>query len=182
MRLYVRKRLDAADVEDVVQNSLLAALYAVTRNDFDPKCFFGYVWTIVKRETLRGCGTRSERKRQADLDVNSSLISTSEPDPETNAYRREQLQIASGLLRRLPTRQKEILRRFYFEDQSEEQICEEMGLTYNQFRLAKSRSRARLRQMYEAAEVPRRPMGAATASKFEFVVSATDTELQKIWA
>jgi DNA-directed RNA polymerase specialized sigma24 family protein len=44
-------------------------------------------------------------------------------------------------------RDREILRRFYVEEQSQETICEEMGLSYNQFRLLKSRAKARFGEL-----------------------------------
>jgi RNA polymerase sigma-70 factor (ECF subfamily) len=43
----------------------------------------------------------------------------------------------------LPARDKEILTRFYLREQSQEQICAEMSLTETQFRLLKSRAKAR---------------------------------------
>jgi DNA-directed RNA polymerase specialized sigma24 family protein len=44
-------------------------------------------------------------------------------------------------------RDREILRRFYVEEQPQEMICEEMGLSYNQFRLLKSRAKARFGEL-----------------------------------
>ncbi len=47
------------------------------------------------------------------------------------------------MLTSISRRDREILQRFYVDEQSQETICAEMGLTYNQFRLLKSRAKAR---------------------------------------
>jgi len=47
----------------------------------------------------------------------------------------------------LKDHEREILRRFYLEEQTQEQICAEMGLTETQFRLLKSRAKARFGEL-----------------------------------
>jgi len=47
------------------------------------------------------------------------------------------------VLKEISDRDREVLMRFYVHEQSYETICQEMGLTYNQFRLLKSRAKAR---------------------------------------
>jgi len=44
----------------------------------------------------------------------------------------------------LSQRDREILKRFFLQEQSQEQICREMALTETQFRLLRSRAKARL--------------------------------------
>jgi hypothetical protein len=39
---------------------------------------------------------------------------------------------------------RELLTRFYLEEQSQERVCEQMNLTATQFRLLKNRAKARL--------------------------------------
>jgi RNA polymerase sigma-70 factor (ECF subfamily) len=47
------------------------------------------------------------------------------------------------ILAKLSERDREILTRFYLHEESQEQICGEMNLTETQFRLLKSRAKAR---------------------------------------
>ncbi|HEV2690756.1 MAG TPA: sigma factor-like helix-turn-helix DNA-binding protein [Bryobacteraceae bacterium] len=47
------------------------------------------------------------------------------------------------VLANLSERDCEILTRFYLREESQEQICEEMNLSETQFRLLKSRAKAR---------------------------------------
>ncbi len=56
----------------------------------------------------------------------------------------EQQELVRSVLRRMSARYREILTRFYLDEQPQEQICQEMGLSDTQFRLLKSRTKARL--------------------------------------
>ncbi|MDE3196845.1 MAG: sigma-70 family RNA polymerase sigma factor, partial [Acidobacteriota bacterium] len=56
---------------------------------------------------------------------------------------RQRFEIASRVLQGISHRDREILNRFYVEEQSPDQICDEMGLSFNQFRLLKSRAKKR---------------------------------------
>jgi DNA-directed RNA polymerase specialized sigma24 family protein len=51
------------------------------------------------------------------------------------------------VLRGLSARDREVLTRFYLHEQSQEQICREMNLTGTQFRLMKSRAKARFGEL-----------------------------------
>ena len=57
----------------------------------------------------------------------------------------------------LTPRDREILLRFYLDEQSRDQICAEMGLTETQFRLLKSRAKARIREVAQKALARKRP-------------------------
>ena len=59
----------------------------------------------------------------------------------------ERQEMVTHLLSSLSSRDREILRRFYLEEQSREQICSEMRLTETQFRLFKSRAKARFSEL-----------------------------------
>ena len=51
------------------------------------------------------------------------------------------------VLGELSERDREILTRFYLLEQSQDQICSEMALTETQFRLLKSRAKARFGEL-----------------------------------
>lgn len=57
----------------------------------------------------------------------------------------------------LAVRDREILMRFYLDEQSQDQICAEMGLTETQFRLLKSRAKARFGELGRKALTRRHP-------------------------
>jgi DNA-directed RNA polymerase specialized sigma24 family protein len=56
---------------------------------------------------------------------------------------RQEIEIARKVLEEVSGRDREILQRFYVLGQSQEQICAVMELSCNQFRLLKSRAKAR---------------------------------------
>jgi DNA-directed RNA polymerase specialized sigma24 family protein len=64
-------------------------------------------------------------------------------NPEQSLLSRQRAEIARRVFRGVSERDREILRRFYLLEQPQELICAEMGLSYNQFRLLKSRAKAR---------------------------------------
>jgi DNA-directed RNA polymerase specialized sigma24 family protein len=64
-------------------------------------------------------------------------------DPEQSLLARQRAEIARKVMTGISSKDREILQRFYVDEQPQEQICTEMGLTYNQFRLLKSRAKAR---------------------------------------
>jgi DNA-directed RNA polymerase specialized sigma24 family protein len=61
--------------------------------------------------------------------------------------KQEKLDVMTRTLRAMSSRDREILTRFYLQEQSQEQICAEMHLTDTQFRLLKSRAKARFGEM-----------------------------------
>jgi DNA-directed RNA polymerase specialized sigma24 family protein len=52
-----------------------------------------------------------------------------------------------SVLMRLTPKDREILTRFYLQEQPQEQICQEMKLTETQFRLLKSRAKDRFGEL-----------------------------------
>jgi RNA polymerase sigma-70 factor (ECF subfamily) len=64
-------------------------------------------------------------------------------NPEQTAAFRQKVEFMLEVLRSLSERDREILTRFYLDEQSQETICREMDLSETQFRLLKSRAKAR---------------------------------------
>jgi RNA polymerase sigma factor (sigma-70 family) len=64
-------------------------------------------------------------------------------NPEQTAAFRQKVEFMMTVLSSLSDRDREILTRFYLDEQTQEQICQEMNLSETQFRLLKSRAKAR---------------------------------------
>ena len=60
---------------------------------------------------------------------------------------------------------REILMRFYLDEQSQDEICTEMGLTEMQFRLRKSRAKARFAELSRKALTRKRPLDKTAATQ-----------------
>ena len=64
-------------------------------------------------------------------------------NPERSVIVRQREEMVRTVLKSVSRRDRDILNRFYVLEQSQEQICADMGLSYNQFRLLKSQAKAR---------------------------------------
>src|SRR5262249_16509520 len=68
-------------------------------------------------------------------------------NPEQTAASRQKIEFMRGVLRDLSSRDREVLTRFYLYEHSQEQICEDMKLSETQFRLLKSKAKARFGEL-----------------------------------
>jgi RNA polymerase sigma factor (sigma-70 family) len=103
----------------------------------------GFVKTITRRQVAAYIeDIVQNRTCRMTLDF-TALLTAPDADPEQKLIRRQRKQIAHKALESIPERDREILTRFYLKEQPQQQICNEMGLSDTQFRLLKSRAKAR---------------------------------------
>jgi DNA-directed RNA polymerase specialized sigma24 family protein len=99
--------------------------------------------TVVRHVMATHIGRRAAaRHRQVNLD-SASGASDFRENPEQATVAQERMEIMRGVLMGLSQRDREVLTRFYLLEQGKQQICREMRLTDTQFRLLKSRAKAR---------------------------------------
>jgi RNA polymerase sigma factor (sigma-70 family) len=107
----------------------------------------GFVRTIVRRQVAAHIDkVVHSRREQAELD-SSARIADPRGNPEEAAIFRQRTELLKRVLGELSDRDREILTRFYLDEQSQDQICTEMALTETQFRLLKSRAKARFGEL-----------------------------------
>jgi RNA polymerase sigma-70 factor (ECF subfamily) len=126
-------------LEDDVHEILLVVLQAIQGGNLrEPARLMGFVRTVTRRQAVAHIrGNIAHRRR---FRLGAEIAPSRDPSPEERFARREHLE---SVLKRLRSRDREILVRFYFNEQPPGQICLEMGLTPTQFRLYKSRALAR---------------------------------------
>jgi RNA polymerase sigma-70 factor (ECF subfamily) len=148
IRFYLCRQLGPQDLDDRVHDTFLTVAQAIQRGDLrEPERLMGYVRTIVRRQVAAQIEENvHNRKHEIDLDWGMAVSDTSS-NPEQNAMRSESHDIARKVLKSIAPRDREILIRFYLEEQPAEKICSEMGLTETQFRLLKSRAKARFGEL-----------------------------------
>ncbi len=124
--------------EDDVHETLVIVIEAIQRGELrDPERLMGFVRTIGRRHAVSHIrGNIAHRRR---FQRGSRIAPSREPSPEERFARRERL---DSVLKRLCTRDREILIRFYMEEQPPDRICVDLGLTRTQFRVYKSRALA----------------------------------------
>jgi RNA polymerase sigma-70 factor (ECF subfamily) len=144
VRFYLCRQLGPQDLDDRVHDTFIVVAQAIQRGELrEPDRLMGYVRTIVRRQVAAQIEDNVlNRRKQFDLDWGLAVKDTSS-NPEQAAIRQEYQQLAVRVLKSIAPRDREILIRFYLWEQPVVQICAEMGLTDTQFRLLKSRAKAR---------------------------------------
>jgi RNA polymerase sigma-70 factor (ECF subfamily) len=148
MRYYLCRQLGPQDLDDKVHDCFLIVIQAIRRGELrDPERLMGFARTIVRRQIAGHIDIAvQQRKQQVDLDVGAPLPD-SHVSPEVAAMTKEEEQLAVSVLKGISRRDREILTRFYLDEQPQEQICLEMKLSETQFRLLKSRAKARFGEL-----------------------------------
>lgn len=147
MRFYLCRQLGPQDLDDRVHDTFLIVAQAVQRGALrEPDRLMGYVRTIVRRQVAAQIeDNMCSRRQRFQLDWGLTVRDAG-GCPERDAIRRENLEIARQALKSIAPRDREILIRFYLWEEPSDKICSEMGLTETQFRLMKSRAKARFGQ------------------------------------
>jgi RNA polymerase sigma factor (sigma-70 family) len=148
MRYYLCRQLGPQDLDDKVHDCFLIVILAIRRGELrDPERLMGFARTIVRRQIAGHIDVAvQQRKQQVDLDVGAPLPD-SHLSPEAAAMTKEEEHLAVSVLKGISRRDREILTRFYLDEQTQEQICREMKLSETQFRLLKSRAKARFGEL-----------------------------------
>jgi RNA polymerase sigma-70 factor (ECF subfamily) len=145
MRYLLLRSLGVEEVDDKVHDCFVIVTEAIRSGELrDPTRLMGYIRTVVHRRIARGIG-EAIRRRQSTVEFEDSAVNVSDwnKNPEQKLFARQRVEIARRVFNGLSRRDREVLRRFYLLEESQDLICQEMGLTYNQFRLLKTRAKAR---------------------------------------
>jgi RNA polymerase sigma-70 factor (ECF subfamily) len=144
IRYYLCRQLGPQELEDKVHDTFLIVVNAIKRGDLrEPERLMGFVRTVVRRQVAAYIENAVHlRREQADLET-SVTIADRKQNPEQEAIIRQKGALMQSALESLSKRDRDILIRFYLKEQPQDQICEEMGLTETQFRLLKSRAKAK---------------------------------------
>ncbi len=144
IRFYLCRQLGPQELDDKVHDTFLIVVQAIRRGELrEPERLMGFVRTIVRRQVAAYIeNIVHRRKNQSDFDSGTRLADRGFT-PEQSAMFQQRREMIAGVLKKLSSRDREILTRFYLEEQPLQQICDEMSLTETQFRLLKSRAKAR---------------------------------------
>jgi len=144
---FLMRQLGKEDLQDKVHDIFVATAQAIRRGKLrDPERLIPFVTKVTRFYTYSEIERRSQNRR-----VQGPLEHTNVPDARVNleqtAYRKQKVRIVRDILHSMDDRDCDVLRRFYIQEQSKEQICEEMRLTNTQFRLLKSRAKSRFAKL-----------------------------------
>lgn len=148
IRFFLCRHLGPQDLDDRVHDTFLTIVKSIQNGGLrEPERLLGFVRTIVRRQIAAYIEESVlARREHAELEV-GGRVADHRHDPEQQMMREQRVQLMLQVLRSISPRDREILTRFYLYEQTQEQICEEMGLTDTQFRLLKSRAKARFAEL-----------------------------------
>jgi len=148
IRFYLCRQLGPQDLDDKVHDIFLIITKSIQNGELrDPERLMGYVRTIVRRQVAAHINAMVQaRRNQTDLDFGTALTDY-HPNPERRIIEEQNLKLAMRILSSLHKREREVLIRFYLREQTPAQICHDLGLTETQFRLIKSRAKARFGEL-----------------------------------
>ena len=148
VRYYFCKHLGPADLDDRVHDAYLTVVQAIRTGSLrEPEALMGFVKTIIRRQVAAGIDEAVQSRRErADFEV-SAFVMDVRQDPEEEAIGRQKTQLMVQVLQEISPRDREILTRFYLHGQEQDEICQEMNLPETQFRLLKSRAKARFGEL-----------------------------------
>lgn len=163
IRYYLCRQLGPQDLDDRVHDTFVVVVQAIQRGELrDPERLMGFVRTVVRRHVAGYIQEMVHARRDfQNLDGLPPLPDEAET-PEEHVMALQRAEIMEQVLRSISRRDREILTRFYLLGQSQEQICREMRLTETQFRLLKSRAKARFGELGKR-RLARRPLRAVSA-------------------
>jgi RNA polymerase sigma-70 factor (ECF subfamily) len=147
LRPQIARRVDHQDVPDILHDVFLEVVSAIQQNQLrDARRLMGFARTIGRRKVALYMGVLIRKRRDQDQ-FTAVFQHHHSPCPERMLISRQHKELAARTLIQLPERERFILVRFYLQEQTQEQICEDMGLSATQFRLLKWRAKARFEQL-----------------------------------
>lgn len=167
IRLYFLRVLGPWDIDDRIHDTFLLTIQALRKGDLrEPEKLVGFVRTIARRQIARSIRRAVSMRAKQETGIPISTISDRSRNPEQLAIFRQQVKLANQFVWELCARDREILVRFYIVEQTQAQICREMTITSTQFRLAKSRAKARVAEISRKKLIGRRLRVASLATRF----------------
>lgn len=147
VRYLMARQLRSQEIEDKVHDTFVAVVTAIQAGQLrQPASLPAFVKTIAQRQ-VTGHISETIRRHLEPADV----LWQQSADPERALIDRQQQEFAQRILKALPEIDRQILKRFYFEGQSAEQICQALQITETQFRLRKSRAKQRVAELTRQA-------------------------------
>ncbi len=146
LRCYLLRRLRSQYSDDHLQEVLLMVFEVVQRGELrDPAALPAFMRTIARHYVARLIGDVI-RRRQRLSDLEAMLVEPADPKSnfEQLAIQKEHLRLVRQALMRLSERDRQVLLRFYLRGEKAESIMTGMALTETQFRLCKSRAKAKV--------------------------------------
>lgn len=142
IRYYLCRQLGPVELEDRVHDTFLIVVNAIQRGDLREHArLMGFIRTVVRRQVAGYIEMAIiARREMTDLDAGVEVVDH-RWSPEEQMKLQEKAALIKAVLDELRPCDREILTRFYLDEIPWRQICEEMNLSPQQFRLLKNRAK-----------------------------------------
>ena len=142
VRLRLARQLGGRDINDRVHDLFVLVTESIRNGELrQPERLMGYVRTVERRQVASQIDSELREKRNALVDA--WTLQDGGASPERFAIEHEFSEMARRILGGFRGRDREVLSRFYIAEESGPEICRAMDLTETQYRLIKSRAKAR---------------------------------------
>jgi RNA polymerase sigma-70 factor (ECF subfamily) len=144
----LRRQMGYQDFDDRIHDMFIVVVEAIRDGKLrEPGALSSYIFGVARFSLCSKIGLKTRHERLAGTLRHWVVSRHRTPTPEDTLAERERAEIMRDLLSTLSLKEREILTRFYLDEQPKDQICREMALSDTQFRLAKSRAKQRLSRM-----------------------------------
>lgn len=155
VRALVRRRTRSLepDVDDMTQDVLRSTLMALRKGNLrDPSTLPAYLRGAVV--LIARAHYRKQHRRGEDHLVALDDTLESDDDPARNLGRSQLAAVMRRLIDELGVeRDRELLQRFYLQEQAKETVCAELGIGVDHFHRVAFRARERLRLLLQQAGI-----------------------------
>jgi RNA polymerase sigma-70 factor (ECF subfamily) len=148
IRFYLCRQVGPQELDDRVHDAFLVVVQSIQKGELrDPRRLMGFVRTVVRRMVAAQIDREVQIRRETTELDNGDRIADQRANPEKSFIMRQKISLIREILHDMTGKDREILYRFYVEEQHPDRICEEMNLSITQFRLLKSRAKARFGEL-----------------------------------
>jgi len=139
---------DSCIADDLCQDTFRLVLEKVRRGELrDPQKLSGFICNIARYLAIEHL--RQPRRTQP-LGEPGLSVPDPKPDPLSTLIEREKMRAIRQVLQEMSlARDREVLRRFYLEEEDKESICADLDLSSLQFNRVVFRARERFRELYQ---------------------------------
>ena len=148
LRFHLSRQLATQELDDKVHDTFVIVVECIRRGELrEPERLMGFVRTVARRQVAAHIDGVVHTRRRESVFGFDKVVADPHRNPEEAAILHERAELLDRVLSELEDRDREILTRFYLNEQGQDQICSEMALTETQFRLLKSRAKARFGEL-----------------------------------
>lgn len=157
LRIKLRTRLRSRQlIEDVRQETFLRVLQTLKKENGlqKPERLGAFVNSVCNNVMLESF--RAEGRHTATSDDAPEIIDDGADDPIFTLITAEREQLVSKVLDEMSSKDRDLIKKVFFEERDKDSICKELGINQEYLRVLIHRAKARFRAALNTAKDPKR--------------------------